>query len=152
VTAQGPETPDPRAETIIGEVLAGDLAEQQVIVEQRRTALALGRRYHRRDRNEMIRLESAVGVAERHLATLARRQADWNSDRTFERDLVDRVLLLARIADFREVTARAGDALRSVGIAVTQVGEVRATADERRVVTNVAAVLDYLRRHHPPVY
>jgi hypothetical protein len=90
--------PDQRAEAIIADALADDVAEQHEVVRRRRSALALGRRYHRRDRNEMIRLESAVGVAERYLAVLEQRQAGWHSNRAFERDLADRVLVMARIA------------------------------------------------------
>ena len=105
--------------------MAIDVAEQQEVVRRRAEALALGKRYHHQDRNEMIRLQSAVDAAERHLAVLQDRQTAWRQDRIFERDLVERVLLMARIADFREGSTTGGSTL--------------------------AAVTRYLRTHHPPL-
>ena len=81
----------------------------------------------------MIRLQSAVDAAERHLAVLQDRQTAWRRDRTFERDLIERVLLMARIADFREGSAAEGGAHQGQG------------------ETALAAVTRYLRTNHPPL-
>ncbi len=137
-------TPDERAEAIIGAAMASDVLEQQEVVRRSRESLALGRRYHGHDRDETLRLESALGAAERYLAVIERRQADWRRNRAFDRDLVERVLLMARIADFREAARRGREA-------VSAPPPVRATADEVPPVTNVDAVARYLRAHSPPL-
>ena len=131
-------TPDERAEAIIGAVLAGDVVAQQELVRRRRIALALGRRHPRDEREELDKLQWALDAAERYLAVVDRRQADWHRDRAFDRDLVERVLLMARLADFRDPAPRARDA------------QPPATEAAPPAVSTVSAVIGYLRKHHPP--
>lgn len=130
-------TPDERAEAVISGVLAGDVVEQQTVVRRRRAALVLGERYPRDAPDQLQRLQWAVDAAERYQVVVDRRQADWLRNRGFDRDLVERVLLTARIADFRDPDPRAGGRQPATGAALPR-------------VSTVAAVLDYLRKHHPP--
>lgn len=140
--ATQPRTPDERAEAIISSVLAGDVVDQQAMVRRRRAALALGRRYHSKDHEELQSLQWALEAAERYLTVVDQRQAVWRRERAFDRDLIERVLLMARVADFggdRAVSGDvSGDRPPAVGAAAPPAG------------TTVAAVLGYLRRHHPP--
>lgn len=121
------------------------MIDQQQVVRRRRSALALGRRHPQDDRTELDKLGWALEAAERYLAVVERRQVDWHRHRTFDRDLVERVLLMARIADFRGVAAQAGDTPQWSTDAPPPADDTAPPA-----VTNVAAVIAYLRRHHPP--
>lgn len=136
--ATQPRTPDERAEAIISSVLAGDVADQQEVVRRRRAALALGRRYYSKDHEELQSLQWALEAAERYLTVVDQRQAAWRRDRAFDRDLIERVLLMARVADFGGDAAVSGDRPPAVGAAAAP------------AATTVAAVLGYLRKHHPP--
>lgn len=73
----------------------------------------------------------------------------------FDRDLVERVLLIARVADFRDASARAlRTTQKGAGAAVSRTEwpvDAGGTEPEGSAGGNtLAAILDYLRTHHPP--
>ena len=129
-------TPLQRAESILGDALADDLADQLRAVEHARAALRNGRR-ERCDDEQQLRLRSRLATVEGYLALARRRQQVWRRDGVFDHDLAARVLVMARIADRREIGARARN----------QYGSGRFGAQAQFHLTAMTA---YLRQHHPP--
>lgn len=144
-------TPDDRAEAIIDEALAHILAERGEAVIRARSALELAQCDGHRDRDEKLWLRSTVNAAERHLAEAEHRQSAWRHRKEFDRDIIERVLLLARIADLGDANARGWEELRSVGIPGGASSNLSGPVDEQgAAVSNVSALTRYLRARHPP--
>lgn len=144
-------TPDQRAETIIGEALAHIVAERREAVDLARTALETVQQDDHGDREQKLWLQSTLEAAQRHLAQAEYRQTGWRRRRQFDRDIIERVLLLAGIADLRDGTAHGWEELRSAGIPGGASSDLPRPVDERgAAVSNVSAVTRYLRARHPP--